>query len=68
MKIPYSSQGSTKPGSISSQPGEMTPSNSSSLGFETEKNNGSYKGDNEISKPAIIINVNKNSQNSLSET
>ena len=52
LKLPYSSQGSTKPGSFASQPGEITTlSNTSSLGFDLE--NG--REENEKSKASLII-------------
>jgi hypothetical protein len=57
LKLPYSSQGSTKPGSFASQPGEnTTPSNASSLGFEME----TAKDDtNERNKATIVISTAK---------
>jgi hypothetical protein len=52
LKLPYSSSGSTKIGSFTSQPGEITLSNSSLLAFETENN---IKTEVESSKPCMII-------------
>ena len=57
LKLPYSSQGSTNPGSFASQPGENTTlSNASSLGFEMEN----AKDDTiERSKASIVISTAK---------
>jgi len=57
LKLPYSSQGSTKPGSFASQPGEnTTPSNASSLGFEMET---AKDETNERNKATIVISTAK---------